>query len=323
MTELSLGARLLRLISLMQDGSRWTAEELERATGVPGRTLRRDLSALKELGYRIISARGPGGHYRLERLPFELPLPLQDDEAVAAVVSLHAAAQGIVGIDFPDGAAARAEKRLLQSLSAAERRKANQAVAALEFSADRERPVDSSTFPLVYRAISEHRELSFNHHGHSGSLKRSVEPARLVSMNHRWYVHGWDRDRRDWRTFRLDRISEMEVTGNKFVPTPLSQGDVVESIKASFTGDGDERTYHLVTLELDADPATAASSLHRIDGALEPTCDGSRTRYSALVDSHEWLLTVLVLSDLDFTVIDPPEFQDAVARTAARFGRAT
>lgn len=308
------GARLLRLIALLQDGARWSADDLERATGVPGRTLRRDLTALKDLGYRITSTRGRGGHYRLEGEPLGLSLPLQGDEAVAAIVSLHAAAQGAVGIDFPDGAAARAERRLLQSLSAVERRQANRAIASLEFSAVREQAVDSAMFPLVYQAISGHREINFTHHGAGGTLRRSVEPARLVSINHRWYVHGWDRDRRDWRTFRMDRISDMVVTENRFVPAPLPTGDLVEAIQASFAGDEDNVASNpdtrLVVLELDADPATAASSLHRIDGALEPTSDGTRTRYTALVDSHEWLLTVLVLSD------------EAVARTAQCFGRA-
>ena len=166
----------------------------------------------------------------------------------------------------------------------------------------------------MYQAISGHREINFTHHGAAGTLRRSVEPARLVSINHRWYVHGWDRDRRDWRTFRMDRISDMVVTENRFVPAPLPTGDLVEAIQASFAGDEDNVASNsdtrLVVLELDADPATAAFSLHRIDGALEPTSDGTRRRYTALVDSHEWLLTVLVLSD------------EAVARTAQRFGRA-
>lgn len=71
----------------------------------------------------------------------------------------------------------------------------------------------------------------------------------------------------------------------------VTRGDLVEAIQASFAGDEDNRASNsdtrLVVLELDADPATAASSLHRIDGALEPTSDGTRTRYTALVDSHE------------------------------------
>ena len=166
----------------------------------------------------------------------------------------------------------------------------------------------------MYQAISGHREINFTHHGAGGTLRRSVEPARLVGINHRWYVHGCDRDRRDWRTFRMDWISDMVVTENRFVPAPLPTGDLVEAIQASFAGDEDNVASNsdtrLVVLELDADPATAASSLHRIDGALEPTSDGTWTRYTALVDSHEWLLTVLVLSD------------EAVARTAQRFGRA-
>lgn len=311
--------RLLRLLALLQDGSAWTADDLQRATDVPGRTLRRDITALKELGYKVASTRGRGGHYRMTGNPTTPPIPLQGDEAVAAVVSLHAAAHGAVGIDFPDRAASRAEHRLLESLPPADRHQAQRSIAALGFTGDREEPVDSSTLSLFSTAVSEHREISFTHNGRSGPARRTVEPARLVSINHRWYLHGWDRDRHDWRTFRLDRTADVQVTSNKFVPAPLPVGEIREVIRGSFRGTPANLT---VILELDTDPLSAASSLYRVDGALEPCDGGRRTRYTALVDSHEWLLTVLVLSDLEFTVVDPPEFRDVVARTVARFGRA-
>ena len=36
---------------------------------------------------------------------------------------------------------------------------------------------------------------------------RRVEPHRLVSLGRRWYLVAYDRDRQDWRSFRLDRIT--------------------------------------------------------------------------------------------------------------------
>lgn len=39
--------------------------------------------------------------------------------------------------------------------------------------------------------------------------KRRTEPYRLVATGLRWYLLAWDLDRTDWRTFRLDRMSEV------------------------------------------------------------------------------------------------------------------
>ena len=50
----------------------------------------------------------------------------------------------------------------------------------------------------------------------AGVTHRRVEPLRLVSLGRRWYLVAWDRDRMDWRSFRLDRISEPEPTGQRF-----------------------------------------------------------------------------------------------------------
>ena len=39
--------------------------------------------------------------------------------------------------------------------------------------------------------------------------ERRVEPHRLVSLGRRWYLVGFDLDRDDWRTYRVDRVSEL------------------------------------------------------------------------------------------------------------------
>ncbi|MGO1949298.1 MAG: helix-turn-helix transcriptional regulator [Mycobacteriaceae bacterium] len=309
--------RLLRLLALLQDGTPWTADELAAATGVPGRTLRRDIAGLKDAGYRITSTRGPGGNYRLTGGPAVPFLPTDGEEAVAVAVSLHAAARGTVGIDFPHGAASRAERRIRESLSPADRRDADRMIAAMEFSMGREPAVGTETVALLTRAITDHHEVTFTHTGKSGSLHRSVEPVRVVNLDHRWYLHGWDRDRRGWRTFRLDRIQDLTVTPNRFVRAPLPDGDIAAAIRGDFHGGAS----HTVVLELAAPPDIAAARLYRVDGTLEPVGDGDRTRYTAVVDSPEWLLTVLVIGDLGFTVVDPPEFADLVRAAAERFRR--
>ena len=93
-------ARLLRLLSLLQARPSWTAGELAERLGVTDRTIRRDVSRLRDLGYPVDAEPGPGGGYQLGRGGALPPLLLDDDEAVAVAVGLRSAADGSVrGLD--------------------------------------------------------------------------------------------------------------------------------------------------------------------------------------------------------------------------------
>src|SRR5438270_5709967 len=84
--------RLLRLLSLLQARSHWGGGELAERLDVTTRTVRRDITRLRDLGYPVDASAGLDGGYSLGaggRLP---PLLLDDDEAVAIAVGLLLAA---------------------------------------------------------------------------------------------------------------------------------------------------------------------------------------------------------------------------------------
>jgi len=74
--------RALSLLNLLQTHRHWPGTELARRLGVTERTVRRDVERLRELGYRIESAPGVAGGYRLEAGSAVPPLLLTDEEAV-------------------------------------------------------------------------------------------------------------------------------------------------------------------------------------------------------------------------------------------------
>ncbi len=82
-------ARLLRLLAMFTTRASWSADELAGRLEITTRTLRRDVTRLRELGYPITSTTGRYGGYELGaggRLP---PLLLDDDEAIAVSVALR------------------------------------------------------------------------------------------------------------------------------------------------------------------------------------------------------------------------------------------
>ena len=112
MTQTS--GRLLKLLSLLQAQRHWPGDELASRLEVSGRTIRRDVERLRELGYPIDAVTGPAGGYRLEAGTAMPPLLLDDDEAVAVAVALSTASGGAV--DGMEETALRALTKLLQVL---------------------------------------------------------------------------------------------------------------------------------------------------------------------------------------------------------------
>ncbi|MBG0832709.1 YafY family transcriptional regulator [Planomonospora sp. ID67723] len=309
---------MLRLLSLLQTGRRWSADELASAADATPRTLRRDIEHLRALGYPVESARGPGGHYRLVAGAALPPLMLEDDEAVAAVLGLKLAAAGGAGLDFATEAAERAATKLRRILPAPLRRRTDEILTAVEIGATGHPQPSPATLSELAAAIAVHHRVVFDHTGRREPSQRTVEPHRLVRLRQRWYLFAWDLDRHDWRAFRLDRIDGLRTTGEVFRPRTLPADDLVAHLRERFRGP----ITHQVVLTLRTGARDAAARLHRVDGTLHPL-DDHTCRYVADVDSYEWLATVLVLADIEFTVDRPDAFGAYLARTARRLLRAT
>jgi predicted DNA-binding transcriptional regulator YafY len=307
--------RALRLLSLLQTGRRWTAPELAQAMGVPPRTLRRDLDRLREMGYPIISTRGPGGHYALEAGDGMPPLMFDDDEAVATMLALRLADAGQAGVAFDTAAAERARTKLRRFLPTALRHRTDGVLATMDVARSTVDPTSDQELSHLASAITEHRVVHFDHIGKRGRSTRTVEPARLVHVRDRWYLHAWDPARTDWRSFRLDRLHDLQVTARAFLPRPLPE-DVASLLQDQFFG---SPPVHVV-LTLQAGMEESATRLMRVDGSLTPT-DPLHTRYDAYVDSFEWLAVVLTFADLEFTVEEPQEFAHFIAATGTRLAR--
>ena len=79
--------------------------------------------------------------------------------------------------------------------------------------------VDLDLLITLATACRRRQGLIFGYTSRGGAAtERQVEPHRLVHTGYRWYLVARDVARDDWRTFRVDRISEPRLTGGRFVP---------------------------------------------------------------------------------------------------------
>jgi predicted DNA-binding transcriptional regulator YafY len=315
MTETS--SRLLRLLALLQTRRDWSGGELAQRLEVSPRTVRRDVERLRGLGYPVDALTGPAGGYRLRAGTAMPPLLLDDDEAVAIAVGLSGAASAsVAGIEETS---VRALVKLEQVLPSHLRRRVNALRSATATLAARGPTVDAEALSMIAGACRDHERLRFVHQARDGTeTRRRVDPHSLVNLGHRWYLVGWDCDRDDWRTFRLDRVERVASDGARFEPRPLPHGDAAAYVAANRASTAARHTAR-VTLHVSAEELTRR--FPQLWGTVE-AIDDARCEYRTSDDSLDWLAVRVGMLGVDFDIHEPPELAERFLVLAARFGRA-
>ncbi|MGW0970632.1 helix-turn-helix transcriptional regulator [Streptomyces sp. NPDC002516] len=312
-------ARLLQLLSLLQTPREWPGGELSERLGVSRRTVRRDIDRLRELGYPVQASKGADGGYRLVAGTAMPPLVLDDEEAVAIAVGLRAGAgHAVAGVDE---ASVRALAKLEQVLPSRLRRRVSVLQAATTpLTSGDGASIAPETLTVIASAVAGPERLRFAYRSGDGTgSRRLTEPYRLVSTGRRWYLVAYDLDRGDWRTFRVDRVSEPFATGARFVPRELPDGDAAEFLRRSMYGRQETYTFDVVF----AAPAEfVAARVPAWVGAPEAIDEHSCRLRAASSDSVDWLAVRIAMVGCDFTVREPRELVDYVKVLGARLSRA-
>lgn len=208
---------MLELTDLLRRRGATTVDELAAELTVSPRTLLRDLATLRDRGMPIAAEAGPGGGVRLER-----------DRGAAAV---HFSIAEIVGIwlaarlsrevsNLPWGeAATSALATLLEVLPPAKARDLKTlcrrvivgppASSAIRGSVGESPP---ELLRIFERAFSSGHGLAFQYMDRGGAeTRRTIEPHGLLVQTPVWYILSRDVDKREPRTFRMDRISRPRI----------------------------------------------------------------------------------------------------------------
>ena len=207
--------RLFQLIQLIRGRRLSTAHWLAERLQVSERTVYRDVAELLLQGVPIEGEAGVG--YRM-RVGFDLPpLMFTKDEAQALVASVRIAQPRL------DAAlAAQAEgalSKIMAVLPAAAR-------AAAEGLAVYAPPVGMDDVTRRYlemlRVAAESRhKLRLHYLDLKGSRsERTVRPLGCFYWSAVWTLAAWCETRADFRSFRVDRIADLQVLDERFAPEP-------------------------------------------------------------------------------------------------------
>jgi predicted DNA-binding transcriptional regulator YafY len=197
--------RLIELIACLKTKTVVRADDLATHFEVSVRTIYRDIAVLQAQGLPIDGQAGVGFMLRGDlSLP---PIAFDHDEIEALALGLAYVAQ----VGDPELAAAARSAR----------GKADMAWAGTAVGLMASRPIRASQRPerrspvfgsLLRAAIRDHHGVQFTYADEVGrETRRSVRPLALIAFSEGWLLGAWCEERRDFRTFRLDRMRDLEL----------------------------------------------------------------------------------------------------------------
>jgi proteasome accessory factor BC len=153
------------------------------------------------------------------------------------------------------------------------------------------------------QAIDEHKlvEIDYLKPEEQEVVTRTVEPYSIERRLPNWYVHAWDVERDQPRSYRLDRMRSARVLKKSFEPRE---------------GFDPSELHGATSARIWYSPAVAR---WEIEKGARPLVDGAAIADRS-VGSAEWLVGEVVSYRGEAIVLDPPELRARVAQRARELG---
>jgi predicted DNA-binding transcriptional regulator YafY len=302
-------SRVLTVLELLQSRPSITGPELAARLEMDVRTVRRYITHLQDVGIPIEANIGRHGGYRL-RPGFKLP-PLIFTEEEATAIML-----GLLGTSWLEiGQSSVAVEGALAKVSRVLPKQARERLNAMSahlffFSPQQEARPDVSLLVSISEAIGQQQRVAIDYRSHHDLVThRKVEPYAMMGWDGHWYLVGYCCLRQDYRTFRLDRIQQVEVLEESFeraedfdVQAYVTERNSWQSAPWDFE------------VEFQAALYTVQQKIPSSYGSLKATPTG--ILFEGRSDNLDHTARYLMALNLPFVIHNPPELREALLRLA-------
>jgi predicted DNA-binding transcriptional regulator YafY len=308
--------RVLALLELLQTHGRMSGAELAPRLGVDRRTLRRYVGKLEDIGIPITAERGRAGGYAL--MPgFKLPpMMFTEDETLALSLGLLAA-RGL-GLAEAAPAVASAQAKLERVMPEGLRRRVRAVGDTVKLdAASTIAPPSNQALVALTNAAQACRRVELRYRDQRGEESvRRFDPYGLALRHGRWYAAGMCHLRQALRTFRLDRIADVQPLAEAFERPPGfdAMAHVIQAVATL------PRAFTIEVL-LKTDIAAVRAHLFAEAGVLAQTAEG--VLLHAQSDELDWFARQLAGMPFDFEIRQPPALHAAVRECVQRLLRCT
>ena len=206
--------RMIGILSILLQKEKVTAPYLAEKFEVSRRTINRDIESLCMAGIPLVTEPGQNGGVSIME-------GYKIDRTLLSTSDLQAILAGLRSLDSVSGTNRYAQ--LMEKLSAGgSNLLAGDAHILIDLSSWYKAAL-APKIELLHQAIHSGREVTFTYFAPKGESKRRVEPYDLVFQWASWYLWGWCESRKDFRLFKLMRMTDLQAGGlfeKRAVPLP-------------------------------------------------------------------------------------------------------
>ncbi len=208
--------RLFQILYILLDKKKLTIRELAEHFEVSTRTIQRDIERLSSAGIPLYTTRGQGGGVFLM------------ENFILNKALLSAEEQSQILIALENLAVTDPEKTdLLPKLRALFQSPETDWIE-VDLSRWGSKTTDKPTFQTLKHAVLDKAVVTFSYTSAYGSkMQRTVYPAKLIFKTSTWYLQAFCTTRNAFRTFKLDRMSNLHALPEHFTlhesPPPLDE----------------------------------------------------------------------------------------------------
>ena len=209
--------RQIGILSVLLQKETVTAPYLAEKFEVSRRTINRDIEDLCKAGIPIVTKQGVnGGISIIENYKFDKTLFTQGE--------MQDILAGLRSLDSVNGTNRYGQLMEKLSVGSSDFIVGNQSVLI-----DLSSWYKDSLAPkieLIRASIDQCRELEFIYYSPKGESVRCIEPYYLIFRWSSWYVWGWCEKRRDFRLFKLNRMDQVKISEQEFLPRQIPMPDL-------------------------------------------------------------------------------------------------
>lgn len=286
-------SRLFEIVYLLLNKKTTTAKELAEHFEVSQRTIYRDIEILCQSGIPIYATKGKGGGIGLMDRFILNKSVLSEQEQNDILTAL----KGIQATSYLQ------TDHVLSKLSSLFGNNAGDWIE-VDFSYWNHKEEDNLKFQQLKEAILNRNVIEYHYFNSYGrESHRTVEPRKLIFKGQAWYLYGFCREKKEFRYFKISRMTDLKVSQEVFEFTPLP--DTQLPMNPEQTGS----LIHVV-FKIDAEMAYRIYDEFPSE-AIERKEDGAFLIHSDLLD-RGWLYSYIMSYEDHIEVIVPAFLREEI-----------
>ena len=226
--------RLVSIIMILLDKKRIGAQELADRFEVSPRTIYRDIDTINLAGIPIRSTSGVGGGFEIMQA-YKIERKVFSTTDLSAILMGLSNLSGMMRGDELVNALAKVKSFIPADRAKDIELRANQ--IQIDLSPWIGNRNIQPYLEMIQTALQESKLLSFEYlDRHGNKTVRTAEPYQIVLKSSHWYWQGYCHVRKDFRLFKLSRMSNLQIQKESFTPRDyqkpqLDFADILETMQ--------------------------------------------------------------------------------------------